>query len=444
MPGHLSYDSIMQLNEGRRGFYANWHPPMMSWLLGVFDDIVPGTALFVIFDVALLFGSLWALLGLERTASRAAAVVLALCLLTPQFLLYEGIVWKDVLFADLAIAGFAALAVAGARWHASRRRFGAIVAGLVLLCVATLVRQNGGVTLPCAVAAIAWLAWANAPSRRTRSAALYGIAALIGVSCTVVGMHAALALRIPGDPSPTVQFRLLEFYDLIGAVKTEPNLALPFLDDDDEALEDLMRSDGVRLYTPQRNDTLAQSDRLQKAYFQSPEETIPEEWHGLIRHHTALYLRVRAEVFRWVFLTPDVVACRPIFTGIAGPAAQMTKLGLKPRFDNRDAALGFYAQAFAGTPILSHAFFAILALLELVALFARRRPADIAIGFMLVSTIVFTVSFFVIAIACDYRYLYFLDLAAMVAAFYIALDWPSAWQAVKDVRGARKLTGRRF
>ena len=32
-------------------------------------------------------------------------------------------------------------------------------------------------------------------------------------------------------------------------------------------------------------------------------------------------------------------------------------------------------------------------------------------------------SFFVIAIACDYRYLLFLDLASIVAVFYCAATW---------------------
>jgi hypothetical protein len=136
-------------------------------------------------------------------------------------------------------------------------------------------------------------------------------------------------------------------------------------------------------------------------------------------------------VFGWVFLTPDIVACRPIFTGVNGPAEQMAKLGIKTRFDGRDAALGAYAQAFVGTPILSHPFFAFLALIETVVLFLRRRAADIAMAFLLLSTFAFTASFYVISIACDYRYLYFLDLAALVAAFHISLDWKSAWQAVQ-------------
>jgi len=190
-----------------------------------------------------------------------------------------------------------------------------------------------------------------------------------------------------------------------------------------------MRTDGVKLYTPERNDTLAESARLQHAYFQSPEETIPEEWHRLITVHTGLYLRVRGEVFRWIVLTPDLAACRPVYSGLDGPANVMAKLGFKKRFDARDAALDFYAKRFMGTPILSHAFFIILALVSLVFLFARRTASDIAMAFMLLSTLAFTASFFVISIACDYRYLYFLDLATMVAVFHLSLDWRSAWAA---------------
>ncbi|MGZ5987756.1 MAG: hypothetical protein ACXWLZ_01770, partial [Rhizomicrobium sp.] len=43
LPGHLSYDSILQLLQGRTGVYNTWHPPVMAWLLGIADTLVPGT-----------------------------------------------------------------------------------------------------------------------------------------------------------------------------------------------------------------------------------------------------------------------------------------------------------------------------------------------------------------------------------------------------------------
>src|ERR1700712_4263735 len=60
-PGHLSYDSILQLHQGRAGLYNDWHPPVMAWLLGLGDAIVPGAGLFVLFQMLLAFGALLAL-----------------------------------------------------------------------------------------------------------------------------------------------------------------------------------------------------------------------------------------------------------------------------------------------------------------------------------------------------------------------------------------------
>ena len=61
LPGHLSYDSVVQLAEGRTGAYNGEHPPVMSWLLGLGDVLAPGTALFVVFDTLLVYGALVAL-----------------------------------------------------------------------------------------------------------------------------------------------------------------------------------------------------------------------------------------------------------------------------------------------------------------------------------------------------------------------------------------------
>jgi hypothetical protein len=39
----------------------------------------------------------------------------------------------------------------------------------------------------------------------------------------------------------------------------------------------------------------------------------------------------------------------------------------------------------------------------------------------------FAASFLVISIACDYRYLYFLDVAALTGLLYLSLD-PAVWR----------------
>ncbi|MDE3114656.1 MAG: hypothetical protein KGL26_03550 [Pseudomonadota bacterium] len=428
-PGHLSYDSVIQLLEGRTGIYANWHPPVMSWLLGIAGAILPGARLFVIFDVVLVFSTLAAFLALGGSRpSWAAAAVALLCVLSPQFMDYPAIVWKDVLFAAASVAGFAALALAARYWPQAGPRFALLAGGFALFVLAALARQNGILMLLGGAVALGWIAGKTAPARPWRSGALYGMGAVLA-SLAVWGIcHWALALRVTGDLGPGSQFRLLQSYDIVGAVAAEPGLALPQLTRDEPELAALIRREAPRVYSPERNDTLADSPALMQALNNAEPADIGAAWWTLVLDHPGLYLKVRWAAFRWVFLTPKLEDCYPYYFGVSGAPEDMAALGYARRWDDRDQALADYAHHFVSTPVLSHGFYALLAIVALVLLLRRRRPADIAVAAMLASALAFTLSFFVISLACDYRYLYALDLSALTAALYLACDGAAIWR----------------
>ncbi len=48
LSGHLSYDSFVQLLHRRTVVYNTWYPPVIAWLLGLGDALVPGIALFIV------------------------------------------------------------------------------------------------------------------------------------------------------------------------------------------------------------------------------------------------------------------------------------------------------------------------------------------------------------------------------------------------------------
>ena len=146
-PGQLSYDSVAQLHDGRTGHYNAWHPPVMAWMLGLADAALPGTGLFILFDAFLLSAGMLSILWIAPRVTWASAAIAAITVALPQFVLYQGIVWKDVLFADAAIAGFALLALAASRWASARLRWALIVAAFLLFALATLARQNGAIAL---------------------------------------------------------------------------------------------------------------------------------------------------------------------------------------------------------------------------------------------------------------------------------------------------------
>jgi hypothetical protein len=425
LPGHLSYDSVIQLLEGRNGLYGTWHPPVMSWLLGLGDAVVPGTGVFVFFSAAVAFAAFLSLLWLGR-ATWIAAAVAAVCVISPQFLIYQGIVWKDVLFANAAVAGFVLLAHAAQHWDSVRTRIALIAAAFAFFTLAALARQNGVVAVFAGAVGLGWIAAKEtAAASRWRPAIVYGGAVLCGALIIGALAGAALNARTDADPDewgPIVQTKTLQDYDIVAMVAEHPGLELPQLEDTEPELAQAIRKDGVRLYTPQRNDTLASSVPLQKALANSDASEVRDQWTYLVLHHPWLYLSARAKAFAWVAFTPDIERCVPFAVGVGGPVEEMRRLGLKPRLDARDRALRDYADLFVGTPVLSHITYGLVAIAALFLLLSRRNPVDIAMASMLAGAFLFVLTFFVISLACDYRYLYVLDLSAMFAAFYIALN----------------------
>jgi hypothetical protein len=406
-PGQLSYDSVSQLADGRSGFYNSWHPPVMAWLLGLFDRLVPGTLLFLIFQSTLLLGALLALLWL-KPRGWPSVVVAAAIVLTPQWLLYQGEIWKDILFTDAAIAGFAALAV-----YAQTRRAAALVVAALLLVLAAGTRQNGLMLLPVAAVTAGLIA-----RHQGGSGWRHGILFLLAVLALTAALNFALVPRTDGGQGASAELRLGQSYDLAGALAREPGLALPL--GADPVLDRVLRSRGRALYTPLHNDPMAADPAISRALSDTPDGVIAGAWRSLVLNHPLLYLRTRWADFAAVVATPDPLACHFAVIGVSGPPARLKELGLKGHIRPQDQALADYAHLFFGTPVFSHLAWGALALALLVILIRRGQPADLAMAGLLSGALLFTITFAIISIACDYRYLVFLDLSAMAAALHLA------------------------
>ena len=434
-PGHLSYDSVVQLAEGRAGSYSGAHPPVMSWLLGLGDALWPGAALFVIFQTTLIAGAMIALLTLGRRVGWVCVAVCAAFAVTPQLLIYRSIVWKDVLFAGSTVAGFAALARAAASWPNATRRLGWMAISALLLALATLTRQNGAVVLPFGALALGSIAGRMKGRGGFRRGVVSGSAFLLAAGGIAVAGGAALNARIDPDAEAGSPWRALHAYDLVNALSLEPRMALPVMHVKDPLLERVLRTQGVKAYSPVRADPLEAI--LDKARAFGPvEPPLDAQWRDMIVHQPMLYLRARARTFAWVFLTPDHDRCLLIYTGVDGPADGMADAGLTRRQSDWDDTLADAALLLAPTPVYSHAAYAGLAVLLLGLLLWRRRASDFAVAGLLGASLTFVASFAVISIACDYRYLYAIDIAAMAAAVYVAATWRGTIQAKDSVRRA--------
>jgi len=420
LPGHLEFDSVVQLLEGRSGVYSNWHPPIMSWLLGVGDALLPGAAAFVIFDATLAFGAIASLLWLVKRPAWPAVAAAATVVALPQLFLFQAIVWKDILFADSCLAGFVCLAHAAAQRNSPRRRFALLAAAALFTTLAVLTRQNGFVILPCAAVALGLIA---ARGGERHLGIVHGAGFFVACVALALGVNALLQLRATKALGAVEQVEDLQLYDIAGMMTREPGLALPILEKQTPALARLMHAKGARLYTPAAHDPLADTPGMGNL-IEPATAAVSRQWRALVLAHPGDYLAVRAQDFAWLFLSRHPGQCVTYIVGVDGPASDMQALHLRPRYDDRDAWLDDdYATPLIGTPAFSHPFFAVVGLVSLVLLLRRRRPADLALAGLLAASMLYALSYFAISIACEYRYLYALDLSALAAAFYLLADF---------------------
>ena len=402
-PGQLSYDSVAQLADARSGTYNSWHPPVMAWLLGLFDRLLPGTLLFLVFQSLMLLLAVLALLWLKPRGWPSVALAAGI-VLTPQWLLYQGEIWKDMLFADAAIAGFAALAI-----YAQTRSLAGLVVSVALLALAASARQNGLILLPVA-AVTAGLVTGRKPAWRQ------GIFFLLAVLAVAGAVNLALAPHTDGGDGASAELRRGQSYDLAGALARDPAIILSLKSDPE--LDRLLRARGRDLWSPLESDSFAADPAINQALANAPDGAIDRAWRSLIFEHPLLYFRTRWSDFTAVVTSPDPLICHFVSIGVTGPPSRLKQLGLTAGVRPQDRLLGDYARMFITTPLFSHLAWGALAIVLMGLLIRRGEPADLAISGLLAGALLFTATFFFVSIACDYRYLVFLDLSAMASAIY--------------------------
>jgi hypothetical protein len=425
LPGHMSYDSVAQLYEGHFHIRETWGPALYAWVLGFFDGVIPGASLYVTVSAALLFGSLAAMADLRPRTRWWGVLMAALMALTPQLMIYQGIVWKDIMFANCAVAGFVLVAWAGRVWPDKRRRWTLLIAALVLMAAGAQVRQNGIIAGGFAALAVGWIA-AQGSWRRGVGWAVGALIALVLVG----GAETTFSEppKAPTDTALSTGLRIVQSYDILGAIAMDPNYQIDKLAAANPAAAAIVHARAKADYSGRRIDFTDRDTAIQAGMNALPDKAFAQQWIDLITHHPGLYLQVRWEDFRWVFAPPVIDWCLPVYVGVDAPIEKMAPLGLQHRFVQSDVMLSNYASWFLDTPVMSHAFYFAVSL-ALAGLFLwRREDGDVTMAAMQLAAMAFSASFLIISIACDYRYLYFSDLAALAGLLYAALDPPMPWR----------------
>ena len=402
-PGTMMNDSNNQYAEALSGRFTDWHPPVMAWLWSKLRLLHEGPAPLFLLHLAVYWGAIGLIADAARRAGhRKIAVLVALSGAFPPFVFMNANVIKDVGMA-VSLLGAVALVF----WHRVQGRMlhPALALGVAaLLFYGMLVRTN-------AVFAIGpLLLYAVAPGRWLR-------VFRIGVAAVVVALVAVPASqwlnRAMFNPVERHAVDSLFLYDLIGiaAQLRDPSLAAP------KAKLDVQ--DFKRCYTPFWWDTFSAwgpcGDRVKRP---DPDHAtygdgLAKQWLRTIAAHPAAYLEHRLKHFN-----SELFFAVPLKHLRLTPEYRTDDPHTKPYevFSPSNVRFDFVRKNPSTWPVTWLVWGGVL-----ILFLARRAPTQpvLLARVLVASALGYTLAYFLVGVATDFRYHYWSMLATVIATLLV-------------------------
>ena len=153
-PGVMTYDARFVYEYAAKGTMEDWQSPVMIVLWRWINPVAPGAASMFLLIVTLYWSAMGLLaFTLARRSIWPAIALVALALSPPAFV-FQGIIWRDILFANSWLLA-AVLAFAAADRDA-KLRLPAQAIALCLLAFGVLLRPNSLIAAPILAVAVLW------------------------------------------------------------------------------------------------------------------------------------------------------------------------------------------------------------------------------------------------------------------------------------------------
>ena len=397
-PGFMSLDSADQLMQARRGVLSDWHAPVMSVLWMGLERVFTGPFGMLLLQTA----AFW--VGLALMADRIAAPLpvkagfLVVLAVAPPVVSIAGAIWKDVLMTSFLVL---ACGLAG-------RRF--LFWPVVLL--ATLSRYNAVL----AVLGVVILHFAPAgPTLRGLFGALAATAALFAAS---LAFNAALVTE---RMHPMQMFALDDLIAITAKSRSVPNV-----DPCHQRRKDLR--DLAPYDDPKALAALASYRRFRFCSDDTASKTLVHEWLRTLLTHPVAYATHRAaatgRLLGFADTPGNFVMARSTYEGSDAVAVEppAPATALQDWFGARIWELRSYG-------VFRPWIYGLLGV-GACALAARRGrwwPCFIAL-----SGLTYELGLFLVAPSSDYRYSYWMIVAALIAAMWLLAE------SVAEARARRR------
>jgi hypothetical protein len=421
-PGYMSFDSIVQLRESRRGYYIDGHPPAMAALWRIVELFVAGPiGMLVIQTTCFLVGGY--LVFSRLMSARRAAVTASLLLWFPPIAAVMAVIWKDSQMAAFLVLGFGLIIQ-------DRRR--TRIWGLVALLAATLMRHNALViTGPLIVICFTW-----DPAHRFVKRHAIAIAAWVAVTFTAQVISGILT-----DEEQHIWHTSLALCDMTATLRytttplSDAELAPTFT-----GVEVLQRD--AHAFARDADLSHEYVNTLWKTTYKlfglphtkADRDAVTRAWKQLVFSHVDAYLAYRWEIFSRLLGVRDNDGGSPVynwFSDVQDPFYSASRA-------DHDAAPAHFQDVLrrgihivGTTPIFEVFVYVALCVLLIPFAFADRRVLA-----LIASAITSEGVLFVLAPTSDWRYSFWLILAVTVSVvMLVAIRMQRRSAAVSEAGG---------
>ena len=411
-PGYMSPDSISHLEQATGvAHLTDWHPPVMTRLWGFLIRVTGHISSMLIFQLVLLVAAMFMLsiLVYRHTRNRAWALSVYVIVLLPNIMNIAGVIWKDVQMAfSLTLAVILIWFIISSKKPLGRTvKYGIVGLALLLILYAGMLRYNA----LFAVLPILFVL----PRLFTKRLPVWG-----GFACIAAGLIVTIGVTaVINQPS--------EKTHPITAVQLDDIVHVTNFDGEEhhgrwsmyKKIHDTCRDKTKDIM----NSYIICTTATQREALKNEHQGVFNDWLSTIIRHPIKYVSYRLATFS-IFLFPQP-ECMYIFQ----PGIEQNQVGAAVKNEYAISGLAAYVKggAQANIPLIFQPwlYLAVLVFIYYKSGRIREQVQRHFIRAVALSGLIYIVAYFPMAVAVDYRYIYWSVFATILSGlFTIILSRP--------------------
>ena len=403
-PGYMSPDSISHLEQATGvSHLTDWHPPVMTRLWGLLIGVTGHISSMLIFQLVLLVAAMFMLsiLVYRHTRNRAWALSVYVIVLLPNIVNIAGVIWKDVQMAfSLTLAVLLIWFIISSKKPLGRVAvYGIVGLALLLILYAGMLRYNA----LFAVLPILFVL----PSLLTKRFHVWS-----GLASVIIGLVVTIGVTIViNQPS--------EKTHPITAVQLDDIVHVANFDREQHGRWSMYKKihDTCRDKTKDiMNSYIICTTAAQREVLKNEHQGVFNDWLSTIIRHPIKYVSYRLATFS-IFIFPQ-----PERMYIFQPGIEQNQVGAAVKNEYAISGLAAYVKdgAQANIPLIFQPwlYLAVLVFIYYKSGRIREQVQRHFIRAVALSGLIYIVAYFPMAVAVDYRYMYWSVFAAILSGLF--------------------------